>query len=282
MTQHPQLPRRDLVAPPTQSRRRVAQGVESRSCAAAHAWSRKVILISTMGVFAATVTLAAEDTVLIDAPRAATPVTIATPTFPENAVAPSDGVKIQVIGTVLVDGTFRPQAVSAPEGLQPFSDAVSDALKWWRFAPAIDDTKCAVKEEVFSLSVSFEGTANQPHIYMTMPKPKPEVEHPSRIFESSWSPKVDYPSKMLANDIEGHVETITRFGVDGVAESVSILSSTPPGAFDAVVLRAARRTTVKYKSPPPTEPTCGLRTYTFCIPGSGGSRPVVKYFGCKD
>ncbi len=202
------------------------------------------------------------------------------PVTTENAEAPNGGAKVQITVLVLADGTFQPQDVSAAKGLQPFADAVSYVLRWWRSTLAVDSVACAPKAEAFSLSIWFEGRAKEPHIYVTISQKSDDRQaRKPPLIESISTPDIDHPRRLARGNVEGTVTVLTQFGTDGTAMALTIVSSTPFGAFDSDVSDAARLVTVKWKSPPPLAPVCAHRTNTFCLEERG--RTPAPFSGCR-
>jgi TonB family protein len=194
----------------------------------------------------------------LEMPRDATPLTIVTPAFPPAATAPPGGVRVDVTGTVRADGTFHPQAITAEGDPAPFIGAVADVVGWWRFLPAVDIDRCAPKDAPSQLSIWFEGSAAEPRIFVSQPPAQPKVEPPP--FESIWGPKLSY-----TGTVEGQVRVLLLLSTDGRVKSAQVRSSSPPGYFDAAVLRAARRTIVTWRAPGPTRDVCAVREYVMCL-----------------
>jgi hypothetical protein len=58
--------------------------------------------------------------------QAAKPLTIVPPLFPPKAQAPAPGVRVDVLGTVAIDGQLKQTSITAPEGHAPFVESVAD------------------------------------------------------------------------------------------------------------------------------------------------------------
>jgi hypothetical protein len=118
-------------------------------------------------IFAAAAALMLQEAVahsdLVVAPLAAKPLTIATPIFPGGISAPAPAVRVDVAGAVLVNGEYKPTSVTSDGGERQFVEPVSDALRWWRFVPAIDNAQCVSKfcTEGGVLSLPFAGCRNR-------------------------------------------------------------------------------------------------------------------------
>jgi TonB family protein len=205
--------------------------------------------------------------------------TIVTPKFPAAHTVPAEGVRVDVSGTVLPAGNFQASAVSAPAGLQPFADAVVDVLPWWRFVPAVDNKACSAIAQEFAFAVWFEGTANKPRVFVSMPSRRESEPSPlyADLVESISSPEMTYPRRLRR--LEGQVRVLMLFGASGNVEVVNVLSSTPYGAFDADVLDHARETTIKWKEPVPASGTCFGRTYNFCH--EDGAKSGASLSSCR-
>lgn len=224
---------------------------------------------------------AADTFIPIAGPAPAIPTTVVAPTFPADAVAPKEGVRVDVVGIVHLDGHFEPSSVTAPAGFDHFAEAVSEVLKWWRFVPALDSRECRARSEQFSMAIWFEGSTKDPHVLVALPKREndaPKTGFAPRV-ESFSSPELAYPNEV--GRLEGEVRVLLLFTESGQPTSVSILSSTPYGAFDSAVLSNARQTTVKWRDPQPITPICASRTYTFCIDGVSRHRQRAPYNGCE-
>ena len=202
----------------------------------------------------------------LETPGDATALTIVTPAFPPAATAPPGGIRVDVSGTVRADGTFDPQTITAEGEHAPFIAAVEAVVKWWRFLPAVDMERCAPIDAPSRLSIWFEGTAAEPRIFVSQPPPKPKVDTPP--FESVSSPKWSF-----SGTVEGQVRLLMLVSPEGRVKSMQVRSSSPPGYFDAAVLRAARRTIVTWTAPGPARDTCTQREYRMCLePGAGVTR----------
>jgi TonB family protein len=215
---------------------------------------------------------------MVTASTPAAPTTIVPPEFPPKGEAPAAGVKVDITGTVLLDGTLTAVSIAAPEGYQSFATAVSDVLKWWRFTPAIDAPACAPKQQAVAFSIWFEGTVSQPRIFVTMPKQeKTEKSAESAFaFEYVSAPRIELPSNLSA--LEGQVELLLKVNESGTVDAVTVLSSTPYGAFSAIAIANAKRTKVKWAEPGPSRPLCASRKYKFCQ--SSASETVASHSGC--
>jgi hypothetical protein len=198
-------------------------------------------------------------------PREATPQTVVVPEFPAGAgTAPAEGVRVDVTGTVRADGSFEPLSISAEGGHAPFVAAVTSVVKWWRFLPAVDEALCAPVDAAFKLAVWFEGSAAQPRIFVSQPAAKPKAEPPP--FESIRDQRLTFNGS-----VEGQVRVLMLVTPEGRVKSAQVRLSDPPGYFDKVVLGAARRTLVTWKSPVPVRDVCVQREYAMCF----GSQPGI-------
>lgn len=189
---------------------------------------------------------------------------VVTPTFPAGATAPPGGVRVDVTGTVRADGTFEPASITSEGDQAPYIAAVAGAVTWWQFLPAIDRERCAPTDATAKLSVWFEGSAAEPRIFVSQPRPKPVEPWPAFTITS--------PKWNASGRVEGRVRVLMTMSPEGRVTSARILSSEPRGHFDADVLRATRRTTVTW-SVPPSRDVCMQREYLICLgPGVGAAR----------
>lgn len=194
----------------------------------------------------------------LEFPKDATPLVVVTPDFPAGAAAPPGGVRVDVRGVVRADGSFEPEAITAEGQPEVYAAAVSGVVKLWRFLPAVDDEQCVPIDSSAKLAVWFEGSAQQPRIFVSMPQASPPVGPPA--FESISSPKLSFSSS-----VEGQVRVLMLVSPDGRVQSAQVRSSEPPGQFDSIVLRNARRTVVTWKSPAPARDVCVQREYLLCL-----------------
>lgn len=225
---------------------------------------RPVCWVLLLAAFASSPALAQSAT--IETPTDATALTIVTPGFPPAATAPPGGIRVDVTGTVRANGTFEPQAITAEGDQAPYIAAVAEVVKGWPFLPAVDDAQCAPIDSTERLSIWFEGSAAEPRIFVSQPAPKPKVEPPP--FESIYAPRWTFSGMR-----EGQVRVLMRVSPEGQVKSTQIRSSSPPGYFDADVLRNAGRTIVTWKAPGPGRDICAQREYRMCLgPGAGVMR----------
>ena len=66
---------------------------------------------------------------LVAAPRAAKPLTIATPTFPPSSSAPASGIRVDTAGTVLANGEFKPTSIASDGAEHKFVEAVANVVR---------------------------------------------------------------------------------------------------------------------------------------------------------
>ena len=220
--------------------------------------------------------LGAEETTT-EPPKIATVVTIVAPDFPAVETTGPVEFRVAVRGIVTAAGAFQVSEVVAPEVPQAFVVAVTERLRWWRFQPATDETTCTAAARPFAFSVWFEGTRADPHVYLSVPK----AESPStkkRSFASITVPPVRFPRDLL--EFEGRVDALMAVDAAGNVVSSHVLSSTPFGVFDTVVLKAAAQAHVVWndgEGPAPGATRCLVQAYTFCV---SGGLPRFEYSGC--
>jgi len=200
------------------------------------------------------------------------PITVAAPAFPAGSSAPAPGVRVDVVGTVSVNGEFKPTAIASDgEDQERFVNAVSEVLRWWRFVPAVDMTLCVPKEEQSKFSIWFEGSDAAPRVFVSYPTRSAAPVQPPVAAESIYLPEITYPRNLLG--VEGQVQVLHLISPEGKVKSATVRSSTPYGAFDSVVLNAARRIRVTWKEPRPTTDVCAERAYVFCTRDAVVSMP---------
>jgi TonB family protein len=218
------------------------------------------------------------DVELLTKSRVARPVTIVPPEFPQGPQAPEGGIRVDVRGSVLLDGSLAPLEIRAQSGLERFAEAVQLVLKWWRFVPALDADACLPRIAEVAFAVWFEGSHQQPRVSLSYPSGGEDQPTPPELMplESLEAPSIAYPRRLM--EVEGKVRALLRIDASGQVASASILSSTPYGVFDELVLRNARQTSAKWKSSAVPQPICVLRPYMFCM---GGRPPRLPYAECK-
>lgn len=214
---------------------------------------------------------------IIGQSRVAKPVTIVAPEFPSDATVPTDGLRLEVRGTVRIDGALVAADVVAPPDSERFVSEVRQVLKWWRFEPAIDSSTCTAQATQVVLVIWFEGSHKEPRIFVSYPDAAKAQSTPRELpFESISAPEINYPPKLYG--VEGSVRVLVRVEESGQVVSASILSSTPRGAFDSVVLASARQIKLNWRSDKKPYAMCAARTYTFCVEDS---TPRVPFPECK-
>ncbi|WP_375138839.1 energy transducer TonB family protein [Piscinibacter defluvii] len=159
--------------------------------------------------------------------------------------------------------------------MEPFAASVREALKWWRFVPAVDRSRCEPNRSTAAFAVWFEGTSDSPKVYFSFPKSADSVFRPSVL--SIDAPTVRYPQKLIG--IEGQVRVLRLIDPSGNVKSAAVRSSTPYGAFDSAVLKAARNTKVRWGDPAPSQDLCVEQTYQFCM--SRRIDATAEFEACK-
>jgi TonB family protein len=201
---------------------------------------------------------------LSEPPALARPITVVAPAFPRDATARPSGTRVDVVGTVMVNGEFKSDSIVAEDSDQRFADAVADVLRWWRFVPAADKLKCAPMEVRSNFSIWFEGSDKAPKVFVSFPPVPAASKQKSPMRASIQAGKVPFVPKKLLN-MEGQVEVLYLIAPNGDIKSIKVLSSTPSGAFDSLALEAASKTRLVWSAPGPTEDVCAGQTYTFCV-----------------
>ena len=179
-------------------------------------------------------------------------------------------------GVVLADGTFEAVDVETQAGMEPFAASVRDVLTWWRFVPAVDHVACVPKRSEAAFAVWFEGSEASPRVFFSFPQVTNRSSQPPKV-ESFDAPTVRFPKKLLT--IEGQVRVLRLVDPAGEVISAAIRSSTPAGAFDEIVLAAARKTKVTWSEPRPTERMCVEQAYQFCMSREADAR--ISFDRCR-
>jgi TonB family protein len=215
---------------------------------------------------------------MVEALPGVKPLTVVAPAFPKNKTAPAAGVEVFVAGVVLANGQFKPESITSIDPERAYIDAVTEALAWWRFTPAVDTAQCAPRDSQTKFSIQFEGSHAEPRVYVSFLH-KPEVYQPAEKtalkVESLFTRKINFPERLM--DMEGEVNVLFLISPDGELKSAKVRSSTPYGAFDALVLESARRARVTWRSPKPDKDVCMSRSYLFCVSG----HVSLPFAGCK-
>lgn len=218
----------------------------------------------------------AQSPLVIPVPSA-TALTIVAPEFPPDTSAGAAGARVDVEGAVLADGRFEFSAIRAEPGMERFAAAVQDVLKWWRFVPAIDGDACAPMTSHSRFAVWFEGSSAAPKVFVSLPKPAESVLR--QTFVASFdAPSAKYPEKFFG--VEGEVRVLRKVDPAGRVKAVAVRSSTPYGAFDGVVVAAAKRTRVTWNDPKPERDVCVEQVYRFCMQWKGDVR--VGFNECNE
>jgi TonB family protein len=229
-------------------------------------WARRVLLVAA-AVLTSHAWPAESPFSIVARSRNAQPVTLVAPDFPRDAVAPGEGVRVDVRGTVMPDGSLTDYTAVAPEGQSVFAAAVREVIPWWRFIAGVDVNTCSVQAKPVELAISFEGSSQAPRVFVSYPRERLEdaMAPIGSLVETVDAPTIKYPRKLMG--VEGRVQVLYRIEANGQVAAASVLSSTPYGAFDEVVLASARRTRFTWRAQTPPSPVCGLRTFTFCMDG---------------
>ncbi len=214
---------------------------------------------------------------LVSPAEIATPLTIVAPEFPANSSAKPAGTRVEVVGTVIANGEFEPTSILADAGEEQFAEAVRNVLRWWKFVPAIDLKRCAPTAAPSRFEVWFEGSDSSSHgFFLSFPKVAATMQ--AIQYTSIDAPGITYPRKFIG--IEGEVRVLYLVDPEGRVKSAIVRSSTPYGAFDEVVLAAARETTVTWKDPKPASDLCLERTHQFCMQWRRETK--VEFDRCRD
>lgn len=210
----------------------------------------------------------------LELPKDAAPLTILLPTFPADATAPSDGVRVKVTGTVRADGSFAPQDITADGDHPLFVAAVKDVVAQWRFLPAVDRNRCVPVDGAGQMSVWFSGSAAAPRIEVSHPKPGASPKDRPPPFRLYSERELAY-----AGNVQGMAKVLILIGADGRVQATAVRFSTPPGYFDEALLSAASITRVRWMESPPDTPVCFQREYRMC--GDPRQEPILQHPSCN-
>jgi TonB family protein len=208
----------------------------------------------------------------------ASPMYVVTPTFPEEVEVPADGVSVQAVGTVRVDGSFVLHRASAPPGFEPLAAAVAAVIGKWHFSPAFNRELCAPAETEIEQVVLFQGSPAAPRISVARHK-RPERSVPggvTRVKEVE-QPSYIYPVDAYRDGIEGRVVAVFVVEPGGAVKNPKVWMSSPPGVFDLAVMDQIGKTRVHWSDPEPKQALCTRQTIDFCI---AGGRPEHPFPAC--
>lgn len=187
----------------------------------------------------------------------------------------SEDQQVLVRFSVFPDGSVhRPRAVFTL--LSPADTAaVLGALRQWRFKPAMHGTQAATREFMYPLFFGPDAAQdrtrfycrNQPLIYEAENRCEIVSFGHWRIFRMN----PEYPAKLLDQRLAGSVTLSFDVDPHGRVQNPKVVSSTPPGAFDAAALAAVRQwyfePLQEQKDPPPEQHV--TVTVTFNPPAAG-------------
>lgn len=221
-------------------------------------------LLSFILAFAAMVSLraladGAAPPEFVESPRPARPLFVVPPEFPSNVDELKEPQIVEVVGTILKSGELKVRAVS---GDQAFATAVTDVLKWWRFGPAVED--CRVMDGEIFVQVSFSGSTDDPHIFVSTPKRQSPDRNAEILSTFQWSKRQSPNWPLSGGAREGEVRLLYKLLPSGSIGDVSIYSSFPPGAFDDEAIFAVKRWKVTWRNEAPTDPICMEQLMKFC------------------
>ena len=170
------------------------------------------------------------------------------PTVPVLMTAGAD-----VIVSAAVSDAGSVTAVDVLRATPPFTDAVVQAVKTWRFTPALDSDRKPMNSRVFIEAIARPPSLNTPTIG-TPPKdvapPDPRVPYPAQ----SQTPL--YPVNART---EGTVVVEARVDASGHVVAATAVRSSPP--FDTPALDAAQSWTFR----PAQGPGAPSSTYAYLI-----------------
>ena len=197
--------------------------------------------------------------------RAAQPVVIVAPAYPEAAAKEKIEGTVDVFGLVLADGNFDLKRLEA--GREDMKTAVKDVIELWRFVPGYGED-CSPRPVEAQLRIWFEMKDGKPSISVSRatatPKPPQPVEELARMHVVE---RVDprYPQQAVRAGKQGDIEALMLVGDDGNVKRVEIVPSTTPKIFADEVARAMAKW--KYAPRPGGKPVCLIHTVNFRLRG---------------
>lgn len=137
------------------------------------------------------------------------------PDFSSGASAGTEGVRIDVAGTIPRSGELRFERMDVPPGQARFGEAVAPVLRWWHFLPAIvpavDPAQCVPVDTPSTMAVWFQGTGEAPRVFVSSPTDEQPRPRPLDVDITGPAVRVDG----WDGRIEGMVRVLLRTTPDG-------------------------------------------------------------------
>jgi len=178
------------------------------------------------------------------------------PDYPDSArLAGADGF-VDVAFTVLRDGRVGWIRVRRAEPSGFFEPAALEALRAWRFRPALRDGE----------PVECRG---QTRLRFTLTEGVPA--RPAGSAAAGDQPAPVYPEQARIEGIEGYVEVEFETGPDGRVTRAEVTLAMPRGDFERAALAAVR----SWRAPPSAAGTArSVRRFDFALPGLYSHDPL--------
>ena len=193
--------------------------------------------------------------------RAARPVIIVAPTYPEAAVREGREATVDVTGTVNADGILEGATMSG--AAEEFLGAVRDVIPYWRFTPLYGD-ECQPKPAAGAIRVWFELKRGKPAISVSRGQGS-VVDEPAReataVLKVVKRVEPEYPHRAIRAGRQGDVEALALVDENGDVKSVTIIPSTTPPLFGDTVAEALKQW--KFAPPPGGKPVCAYYEVDF-------------------
>ena len=229
----------------------------------------KILFAATaaLGVSAA---FAADDPRVLSAvelkERAAKPVIIVAPTYPEAAVREGREGTVDVAGTVSAGGILEDAKMTGAS--DDFIAAVREVMPFWRFTPLYGVDDCEPKPAPGAVRVWFEMKGGKPAISVsrgTAPTAGPEGSELPRELKALKRIEPRYPQAAIRAGRAGDVEALVLIDDKGDVKSVTIVPSTTPALFGEEVAHALRQW--KFEPPAGGKPVCASYDIQFRLHG---------------
>lgn len=211
-------------------------------------------------------------TLLCGAPFAQAPITDPAPyrrpmtlIVPERVAGMAEPQAYEVVVKIDAKGFVR-ELVSVTPDSAAYLRNLKEVLKYWRFYPAIDATRCEATESEGRVTIEYEALPGaQSRVFLAyspldrlLAKPIPKV--------IQRGPVPSYPRDAIDNDAMGSVIVLQKIGPDGrVLEAVDLVTDSRE-PYNRSLLRASRQSAVQAIFEAADTPMrCAIAAYVFSL-----------------
>lgn len=221
-----------------------------------------LVILLLAGVFPVS-SFGANEISSIEGPQAPVPILIVPPEFPADAKLNGESAIVELIGKVSVTGEFTVEKTSGDE---PFVSAVNEVRDWWRFVAAIDSQTCSASNGDMLVRVTFTGTVDDPHIFVSLPKDALADGKKTELTNLSWARRTAPKFPMSQHHVkEALAIVLAKVTPDGKFNDVNVLASIPTTPFG----KSAKKAVKKWRFAEPSRPektTCVRQRINYCVP----------------